>query len=91
MAIAVVSVSGNQDNLRLEMILQLAEDVLVEAHRVLIDDFVGHDDFIATLDYVAAVQDYVCADAFQPQFLANGPVVRDEVLEAVQVVRMIGV
>ena len=90
-AIAVIFVSWNQDNLRLEVILQLPEHILVEAHWILVDDLVCHNDLIATLDYVAAVQDNVGADAFQPQFFADGPVIRYEIFETMQVVRVIGI
>lgn len=67
------------------MILQLPEDVSVEAHRIFIDDFVCHNDFIAALDYVAAVQNYVRADTFQLHFLADCPVILDKNLASVQV------
>jgi len=89
MAIAIISVSGNQNDLRLEVIFQLSEQILIEAHRVLLDDFVGHNDLVATLYHVAAVHNDVSCDAFEVHFFADALIIRDKVLESIEVVRVI--
>ena len=74
------------------MVLQFAQHVPIKPVGVLFDDLIGHDDLITALDNIATVHNYVGGDALQLEVLADGRIVRNEVLESTpKIVRSISI
>ena len=91
MAIPLVLIPWNQDNLGLEIVLQLRQYVAIEREGILLEDLVGHDDLVPALDHVAAVHDDIGGDAIQPQVFADGRIGWNKVLKALEVIRRVPV